>query len=140
MKQSLRTSVVSVLLAIGTRVGAVILAIATMTAIVFAILNFDQRARFETPDDGVAWRDTDHGTVALQVVQNSPAQKAGLRKGDQIIEFNGAPVNAALDVTRKLWRAGIWTQVRYKLVRNGEEFETTVVTAPADKPASIENY
>jgi len=30
--------------------------------------------------------------------------------------------------------------VRYKLVRNGEEFETPLVTAPAEKPASIENY
>jgi two-component system NtrC family sensor kinase len=30
--------------------------------------------------------------------------------------------------------------VHYKLSRNGEEFETPVVTAPAPKPASIENY
>jgi len=39
MKQSLRVSVGSVLVAVGTRVGAVILAIATMAAIVFALLN-----------------------------------------------------------------------------------------------------
>jgi two-component system, NtrC family, sensor kinase len=140
MKQSLRTSVVSVLLAIGTRVGAVILAIATMTAIVFALLNFDQRSRFETPDDGVAWRDTGRGIEALQVVPNSPAQKAGIRPGDQIVQINEVPVTRALEVTKKLWRAGLWTQVRYKLSRNGEEFETPLVTAPAEKPASIENY
>ena len=36
-------------------------------------------------------------------------------------------------MTKRLWRAGLWTQVRYKLSRNGEEFETPVVTAPARK-------
>ena len=55
MKEKLRASVTSVLVAVGPRVGAVVLAIATIAAIVFAILNFDQRTRFETPDDGVVW-------------------------------------------------------------------------------------
>ncbi|HWZ99927.1 MAG TPA: ATP-binding protein [Candidatus Dormibacteraeota bacterium] len=140
MKQNLRANVMSVLVAVGTRVGAVILAIATMAAIVFALLNFDQRARFESPDDGVSWKDTDRGVEAWQVVVNSPAQKAGIRVGDRLIEFNDASIGNSLQVTKKLWRAGLWTQVRYKLVRNGEEFETPLVTAPADKPASIENY
>ena len=140
MKQSLRASVGSVLVAVGTRVGAVVLAIATMAAIVFAILNFDQRARFESPDDGVSWKDTDHGAVAIQVVANSPAQRVGIHVGDRILEINGARVDNALQVTKKLWRAGLWNQVRYKLSRNGEEFDTSLVTAPTDKPASIENY
>jgi len=121
-------------------VGAVVLAIATMAAIVFALLNFDQRARFESPDDGVSWRDTTRGVEALQVSANSPGQKAGVRVGDQLVEINATPVASALQVTKKLWRAGLWTQVRYKLSRNGEEFETPLVTAPAEKPESIENY
>jgi len=121
-------------------VGAVVLAIATMAAIVFALLNFDQRARFESPDDGISWRDTTRGVEALQVSANSPGQKAGVRVGDQLVEINATPVASALQVTKKLWRAGLWTQVRYKLSRNGEEFETPLVTAPAEKPESIENY
>jgi len=40
----------------------------------------------------------------------------------------------------RLTRAGLWNQVRYKLARAGQEFETPLVTAPAEKPASIENY
>jgi len=140
MKQSLRASVGSVLVAVGTRVGAVVLAIATMAAIVFALLNFDQRARFESPDDGVSWRDTTRGVEALQVSANSPGQKAGVRVGDQLVEINATPVASALQVTKKLWRAGLCTQVRYKLSRNGEEFVTPLVTAPAEKPESIENY
>jgi two-component system NtrC family sensor kinase len=134
MKQNPRASVVSV------RVGAVILAIATMTAIVFAILNFDQRSRFESPDDGVAWWDTNRGVEARLIVPNSPGQKAGIRSGDLVKEINGVSVSSSVQVASILWHAGLWTQVRYKLVRSGEEFETPLVTAPAENPASVENY
>ena len=46
------------------------------------------------------------------------------------------PGHQAAQVAERLWRAGLWTQVRYKLSRNGEEFETPLVTAPAEKPLS----
>jgi PAS domain S-box-containing protein len=134
MKQNPRVSVVSI------RVGAVILAIATMAAMVFAILNFDQRSRFESPDDGVAWWDTDHGVAARLIVANSPAQKAGIRTGDIVKEINGASVRSSAQVANILWHAGLWTQVRYKLVRSGEEFETPLVTAPTENAGSVENY
>ncbi len=129
MKQNLRVSL-----------GAVVLALATLATMIFALLNFDQRSRFELVDDGVAWLDTDHGIQAWQVSPNSPAARAGIRPGDVLLTLNGAPLTRAVQVTNRLTRAGLWTQVRYKLTRNGEEFETPLVTAPADKPASIENY
>jgi len=43
-------------------------------------------------------------------------------------------------VARRLFRAGLWTQLRYKLTRNGEEFETRLITTPAHKPLTVENY
>src|SRR6266849_7237180 len=129
MKQNLRVSL-----------GAVVLALATLAAMIFALLNFDQRTRFETPDDGVAWLDTNHGVQAWQVAPSSPAAHAGLRPGDFLLAINGTPVTKQIQVTKRLWRAGLWTQLRYKLGRNNEEFETPLVTAPAEKPASIENY
>lgn len=129
MKQNLRVSL-----------GAVVLALATLAAVIFALLNFDQRTRYETPDDGVAWRDTSRGVEAWQVATDSPGAKAGIRPGDRIVQFNGLPVTNALQVTKKIWRAGSWTQVRYGLERSGEQFETLLITAPAQKPLSIENY
>src|SRR6267143_672701 len=129
MKQNLRVSL-----------GAVVLALATLAAMIFALLNFDQRARYELAYDGVAWLDTDHGVQARQVSPNSPATRAGIHANDVLLSINGAHVTRATEVARRLDRAGLWTQVRYKLSRNGEEFETPLVTAPADKPASIENY
>ena len=65
MKQNLRVSL-----------GAVVLALATLAAMIFAWLNFVQRAEFETPDDGVVWLDTTQGIQAQQVAPNSPALRA----------------------------------------------------------------
>jgi two-component system, NtrC family, sensor kinase len=129
MKQNLRVSL-----------GAVVLALATLAAVIYAWINFRQRETYEIPDDGVAWSDTSHGAEAWKLAPNSPAARAGIRPGDILVAINGAPVETQVQVTRRLWRAGLWTQVRYKLLRNGQEFETPLVTAPADKPASIEIY
>jgi two-component system, NtrC family, sensor kinase len=129
MKQNLRVSL-----------GAVVLALATLAAMIFAWLNFVQRQTFDTPDDGVAWLDTANGAQAWKLAPNSPAERAGIRPGDLLISINNVVVTSQVQVTRRLWHAGLWNQVRYKLARNGQEFETPVVTAPAEKPASIENY
>jgi two-component system NtrC family sensor kinase len=129
MKQNLRVSL-----------GAVLLALATLAAMIFSFLNFDQRAKFELPDDGVAWLDTDRGVQAWQVSPNSPAAVTGIRAGDELLAINGVPVIRSVQVTSRLMRAGLWNQVRYKLSRDGRDFEAPLVTAPAPKPASIENY
>ncbi len=129
MKQNLRVSL-----------GAVVLALATLAAVIFAVINFRQREAYEIPDDGVAWFDTSHGAEAWKLAPNSPAYRAGIRPGDILVAIDGARVETQVQVTRRLWRAGLWTQVRYTLVRSGQEFETPLVTAPAEKPASIENY
>jgi PAS domain S-box-containing protein len=129
MKQNLRVSL-----------GAVVLALATLAAMIFAWLNFVQRQNFDTPDDGVAWLDTSTGAQAWKLAPNSPAAQAGIRPGDFLISINSVPVHSQVQVTRRLWHAGLWTLVRYKLARNGREFEAPLVTAPAEKPNSIENY
>jgi len=129
MKQNLRVSL-----------GAVVLALATMTALVYAWINFRQREIYEIPDDGVAWLDTTTGAQAWKVTPNSPAARAGIRAEDILVAINDVPVHSQVQVTKRLWRAGLWSQVRYKLTRNGREFETPLITMPAEKPASIENY
>jgi two-component system NtrC family sensor kinase len=129
MKQNLRVSL-----------GAVVLALATLAAVIFALLNFDQRSRYEQVYDGVTWLDTDHGVKAQAIEPNSPAGHTAIRPGDTLLAFNDASITRAADVARRLDRAGLWTIVHYKLSRNGEEFATPLVTAPAVKPLAIENY
>ena len=129
MRQNLRVSV-----------GAVVLALATLAAVIFALINFDQRSRFEVVYDGVAWLDTDRGIQASHVSPNSPATRAGIHPGDILLRINSAPIARAAEVARRLDRAGLWTLVHYKLSRSGEEFETPLLTAPAEKPLATENY
>ena len=88
MKQNLRASL-----------GAVVLAIATVAAFTFALLNFEQRRLFDSPDDGVAWIDTDHGIQAWKVAPNSPGARAGIRAGDQLVAFNDVTMSRAVQVT-----------------------------------------
>ena len=122
------------------RVGAVVLALATLAAIVFAWLNFLQRSRYDLVDDGVAWTDALAGVEAWKVAADSPASAAGIHAGDILLAINDVAVPRAAVVANRLYRAGLWTQLRYKLSRNGEEFETRLITTPPHKPITVENY
>ncbi len=122
------------------KLGAVVLALLTVAAVVFALLNFQQRRQYQTPDDGVSWEDSAAGVRAWAVAPDSPAARAGVEPGDVLKAINGAPVRRAVDVTKRLFRLGPWQRVRYQLERQGQPFETALVTVPADTSGSIENY
>ena len=120
--------------------GAAVLALATLAAIVFGVINFQQRTIFSTPDDGVSWLDTPSGVEAWHISPDSPAAKAGIRTGDNVVAINDVPVHSAIDVTKRLWHVGLWSQTHYLINRGGIQFEAQLVTQPAERPASIENY
>jgi PAS domain S-box-containing protein len=122
------------------RLGAAVLALATLAAIVFGIINFQQRAIFTAPDDGVSWLEKQSGVVAWHVSPNSPAANAGLRTDDRILAINDVPIRSPIDVTKRLWRIALWTIAHYQIERGGKQFEVQLVIQPAARPASIENY
>jgi two-component system NtrC family sensor kinase len=90
MKQNLRVSL-----------GAVVLALATLTAVIYAWINFRQRETYDIPDDGVAWLDTNHGAKAWKVTPNSPAARVGIRPDDVLIAINDAPVDTQVQRPRR---------------------------------------
>src|SRR5271154_2589152 len=102
------------------RLGAVSLALLTMAAVVFAVLNFQQRNRFVIPDDGVTWMDTAQGVMAWHVVPASPADKSGIRQGDYAESIRGVTIGRATDITQVLWHAGPWAELKYQIRRNGD--------------------
>jgi two-component system, NtrC family, sensor kinase len=122
------------------RLGAIILALLTVAAISFGIINFQQRLYFDVPDDGVSWIDAEKGPEALYVKSDSPGDRAGIRKGDRLASINELAVHRAVDVAKRLWTLGTWSQAHYQLSRQNRNFEALVVIAPAPKPLSIENY
>jgi two-component system, NtrC family, sensor kinase len=122
------------------RLGAVTLALLTLAAVIFAVLNFQQRSRFVVPDDGVTWTDTASGVMAWHVAPGTPADGAGIKQGDYVESLRGTKIHRATDVTKLLGRAGPWTEVRYGIRRDGESFEVPLVTAPQENPSSINDY
>jgi two-component system NtrC family sensor kinase len=122
------------------RLGAAILALASLATIVFGIINFQQRTMFATPDDGVSWTEVPSGITASHVISHSPAANAGIRTGDLVLAINDVPVHRAIDVTKRLWRIGLWSLAQYRINRNGKEFEAQLVIQPAERPAAVENY
>jgi two-component system, NtrC family, sensor kinase len=122
------------------RLGAVTLALLTLAAVVFAYLNFQQRSQYIAPNDGVTWRDTAQGVVAWRLESNGPAERAGIRQDDYVQTVRGVQIHRATDVTRLLYRAGVWTEVPYGILRSRESLQMPVVTVPGEKPSSIESF
>ena len=120
------------------RLGAVTLALLTLAAIIFALLNFQQSSRVVLPDDGVTWMESSEGVAARHIAAGSPAAKAGLKQGDIVESIRGQAIHRGTDVARVLARAGVWTEVPYRIRRAGQTFSLPVVTVPQDNP--LANY
>jgi PAS domain S-box-containing protein len=120
------------------------LALLTVAAVIYGILNFAQRTTFVTPEDGVSWDDSATGVRAFLVTKGSPADTAGIKRGDVVRAIRGPArgreIQRAVQVTQELWKAGPWAKLTYTINRAGSEFDTSIITIPAEKSTSIENY
>jgi PAS domain S-box-containing protein len=121
------------------RLGAVSLALLTLAAVVFAALNLQQRYRFVPPTDGATWVDTAQGVKAKAVVVGSPADIAAIKQGDYVRTIQGSPVRRSTDVSRALWHAGAWSELRYGVTHNGETLSLPLITVPS-QVRSTENF
>jgi len=64
--------------------------------------------------------DKDHGTLVADVVEGSPAEKAGIEHGDVIIEFGGKQVDEPYNLRNIVAGTPPGTEVEMKVIRNGE--------------------
>lgn len=69
------------------------------------------------------------GIVVGDVTPNSPAQEAGVQRGDIILSVNGKPVNDSNQLRMSISMMQPGTKVTLKLLRNGNEHEATVKLA-----------
>ena len=72
------------------------------------------------------------GVEVVQVVQGSPAARAGLRNEDLIIDVDGVPMEDAGDLQRLMVGERIGRPVTVRAFRGGELLELTVVPAELD--------
>ena len=68
---------------------------------------------------------TREGVVVLSVQENSPADKAGLRKNDVIVAVNGHAVNDRWDLLKTIRSEEPGTSVSLKIVRDNADKELT---------------
>lgn len=79
-------------------------------------------------------RDT-RGALIGSVVPGAPAERAGLRAGDVVMEAGGRPIDRARDLQRFIAGTPAGSVVRIGVVRGGEQVEVEVTLAPYPNPA-----
>ncbi|HUK24304.1 MAG TPA: ATP-binding protein [Terriglobales bacterium] len=115
------------------RFTAVLLALLTVTAFLFAWINFQKEQSFQIPYDGVWWVEHQGRVEAQRVEPNGPAAKAGIKAGDLLTAVNLRPVNNVAEVSHELYRTGVWSKASYSLVRQSVPLDATAVLVPADR-------
>jgi serine protease Do len=71
------------------------------------------------------------GAYIVQVVQNSPAAKAGIMEGDVIVEFDGQPLRNSRELPHKAAHAPAGQPIGIALIRQGKKINMTVVLEKA---------
>jgi hypothetical protein len=92
--------------------------------------------------DQVPQLSRDQGVIVTQVLANSPAEKASLRRNDILLKYDGAPIRDCDELVRLLQKDKPDRTVKLTYLRGGREttVETTLTlglairTAPRDEP------
>jgi serine protease Do len=61
------------------------------------------------------------GALIAQVYQGSPADEAGFKSGDVVVEFEGKKIEEPYDLSMRVGRTKVGEKVKVKVLRKGEE-------------------
>ena len=95
----------------------------------YTLINKDMQAKFNLPVDYGAWigRDSNGQKTKIAVIQGTPAQKAGLKRDDIILEFNGQKITTKDSLVRIIQRYNPGDKVVLTILRDGKKLEIPVV-------------
>jgi len=78
------------------------------------------------------------GAIVSQVVKGSPADRAGIKEGDVIVEYDGKKVNSATDLPYLVAFTTPGETVNIKIVRDGREIIKHVTIGKKPKKIALE--
>jgi len=88
-----------------------------------------------TPDLAEALSiDAKEGVVVNGVEPGSPAEKAGIKKGDVIVALRGEPIRSAQALRNRIGLAAVGTEVPLTVLRDGKRINVTASVEAAPKP------
>jgi serine protease Do len=69
------------------------------------------------------------GALISQVYEGSPAEKAGLKAGDAVIEIDGVKITNSQDVVREVLKKQVGQKINFVVLREGKRTEISLTTA-----------
>jgi two-component system NtrC family sensor kinase len=115
------------------RFTAILLTLLTVAAVLFAGFNYKIEHQSAVPDDGAWWMERDGHVFADRLEPSGPAERAGIRRGDEVVSVNGREVNSLASVTHRLYDSGVWSKATYSLIRGAVPLDVEVVLVPAER-------
>jgi serine protease Do len=78
---------------------------------------------------------SEEGALISDIYRGGPAHRAGIRRGDVVVAFNGQPVKNSRELARWVTEIPIGTTVKIDVLREGsrQTFEVTVAEAPVER-------
>jgi serine protease Do len=73
------------------------------------------------------------GAIVANVIDDSPAAKAGFRQGDVVLSLNGAAIDDNRDLTRKVAGLAVGDRATFTVLRDGTRQNLTAVIAKRDE-------
>ncbi|MBI2071279.1 MAG: trypsin-like peptidase domain-containing protein [Elusimicrobia bacterium] len=77
------------------------------------------------------------GALVNEVFPGSPALKAGLLRGDVIVNFNGEKITTPHELTERVRKTKVAEQARIAFIRSGQERQAHVLIGPRPKWADL---
>lgn len=69
------------------------------------------------------------GALVSDITKGSPAEKAGIMRGDIIIEYDGKVINSISNLRNSVAQTRVGSKVGIKIIRNGREYNLNVIVA-----------